>query len=493
MNRMSPWYEKLSYNIYHFFESLFLGIINFFKSIPRYIMTAFNIIKNSLIFFIAIFKEGDIFTKLSYIIMGSSNIFRGQIAKGLIYLIIEIAYVMYMILTGFSSFTGLVTLGSKTQGWVFDEVQGIDVMQEGDNSMLILLFGVFAIILTFTFIVAYILNLRSAIEVQRLKKAGEKLPSFKEDIKSYLDNNFHKTLLTLPCLGVILLTILPLIFMILIAFTNFDNKHQPPGNLFTWVGLSNFKTMLFSGDIISNTFWPVLGWTVTWAIFATFLNYIFGILLALLINKKGIKFKAFWRTMFVLSIAVPMFVSLLVMKTMLNDQGAINVLLKELGLIDTYIPFLSKGNIARVTIIIVNLWIGIPYTMLTTSGILMNIPADLYESAQIDGASPVTMFFKITMPYILFVTTPTLITSFIGNINNFNVIYLLSAGGPLSLDYYQAGQTDLLVTWLYKLTTTSKDYSYASTIGIFVFILSATISLIVYRNTNSYKNEEEFQ
>jgi arabinogalactan oligomer/maltooligosaccharide transport system permease protein len=216
-------------------------------------------------------------------------------------------------------------------------------------------------------------------------------------------------------------------------------------------------------------------------------------LLAMLINKKEIKFKGLFRTIFVLSIAIPQFVSLLVMRNMLNDQGAVNVLLKNLGLIDSYIPFLSDANTARITIIIINLWIGIPYSMLITTGILQNIPGYLYESATIDGASSFTMFFKITLPYVLFVTTPYLITQFIGNLNNFNVIYLLSGGGPSSLDYYQAGKTDLLVTWLYKLTVNSKDYSYASTIGILVFVISAVLSLLTYRNTGSYKNEEDFQ
>lgn len=193
-----------------------------------------------------------------------------------------------------------------------------------------------------------------------------------------------------------------------------------------------------------------------------------------------------------MSIAVPSFVTLLTMRTMLQPDGAINVLLKSWGLIEESIPFLTNANFARVTIIVVNLWIGIPYTMLITSGILMNIPADLYEAARVDGANGGVMFRKITMPYVIFVTTPYLITQFIGNLNNFNVIYLLSGGGPATLDYYQAGKTDLLVTWLYKLTVTSKDYSYASAIGIIVFIVSVVFSLVTYRRTSAYNNEEAF-
>ena len=284
--------------------------------------------------------------------------------------------------------------------------------------------------------------------------------------------------------------------MILIAFTNFDNAHQPPGNLFTWVGLDNFKTLLLSGQKIGKTFWPVLGWTIIWAILATFLNYIGGILLALLINREGTKLKGMWRTIFVISIAIPQFVSLLAIRLMLKNDGPINYLLQEMGIIGEkeFLPFLSNPTWARVTVVVVNLWVGIPYTMLVVTGILKNIPKELYEAAKVDGANPFVIFVKITMPYVLFVTSPYLITQFIGNINNFNVIYFLTGGGPLSLDYYQAGKTDLLVTWLYRLTTgNTKDYSYASAIGIIVFMLSATFSLITYRFTSSYKREEEFQ
>ena len=143
-------------------------------------------------------------------------------------------------------------------------------------------------------------------------------------------------------------------------------------------------------------------------------------------------------------------------------------------------------------IIIINCWVGIPYTILSMSGILMNIPEDLYESARIDGAGPVKTFTAITLPYMLFVTTPQLITQFVGNINNFNVIYLLSNGSPTTEKYYQAGETDILVTWLFKLTMNSQDYGLAAAIGILVFVICATLSLIVYNNSKSMKDEEAF-
>lgn len=437
--------------------------------------------------------HGDCWTRLSLLIMGLSNLRRKQIIKGLVFLATEVAFLYYMAVAGVTALINMTTLGTQSQGWVYDEALGIDVLVQGDNSMLFLLYGVVTLFVVIAFVITWRANLKSALEAQSYTDKGMKAPGFVKDVKTYFDSKLHRTMLTLPMLGILAFTVLPLVYMILVAFTNYDNAHQPPGNLFTWVGLTNFKTILGSSGTISKTFWPVLGWTIIWAIFATVLNYIGGILLALLINRKGIKFKSFWRTIFVMSIAIPSFVSLLVIKTMLQPDGAVNVLLKSWGLIEESIPFLTNATYARVTIIVVNLWIGIPYTMLITSGILMNIPADLYEAARVDGANARVMFRKITMPYVLFVTTPYLITQFIGNINNFNVIYLLSGGGPSTLDYYQAGKTDLLVTWLYKLTVTSKDYSYASAIGIIVFLISVTFSLITYRRTSAYNNEEAFQ
>lgn len=453
-------------------------------------------LKDFFMFFAEAFSNGDLLTKLSFVFMGCSNFFRGQRVKGILFLLIEIAYIFYLATIGIDSFKGLATLGTKEQGMVMDEDKGIYIMQQGDNSMLMLLAGVVAISTTVIFIFIWRATIKSGYKVQLLQEAGKKVPTIKEDIYRYFDKDLHKTMLALPLTGIFLFNLLPLFFMILIAFTNYDNNHQPPGNLFTWVGLESFYDLLFSGSTLANTFWPVLGWTIIWAIFATFLNYIFGILLALLIDKDGIRFKGMWRTIFVISIAVPQFVSLLICRLMLNDNGPINVLLRDWGVIGQgeYLPFLSDPTWARVTVIIVNLWIGIPHTMLQVTGVLSNIPKELYDAAKVDGANSFVIFWKITLPYIVFVTQPQLITQFIGNVNNFNVIYFLTGGGPATLDYYQAGKTDLLVTWLYKLTTGAiKDYNYASAIGIIVFILSATFSLFAYHRTASYKDEEVFQ
>lgn len=449
---------------------------------------------------IRIIKNGDALTRLSILIMGAGNLARGQIIKGLVFLFAEFGFIYYVILYGKTAALQMRNLGENSQGRVFDESKGVFVKVDGDNSMLILLAGVIGIFVLTFYILIWRASLKSAYEAQKCIMSGKKPNSIKQDVADYFNGKLHRTLLFLPIGSLFVFNIVPLLYMILIAFTNFDGSHQPPGNLFTWVGMENFKTMLSTGDAASNfakniggTFWPVLGWTLIWAVFATFLNYILGMLLAIIINRPGTRLKKLWRTVFVLSIAVPQFVSLLTMKAMLQDMGAINIMLKEMGIITESLPFLSNATWARVTVIVVNLWIGIPYTMLVTTGVLQNIPEDYYEAAKVDGANVFVIFFKITLPYMLFVTTPHLISAFVANINNFGVIYYLTAGGPNTLDYYQAGKTDLLVTWLYKLTTVSFDYNYAAVIGILIFIISAVCSLFVYRRTGSYKNEEGFQ
>ncbi len=466
---------------------------NFFKAIGNFAVNTAKKAAQITREVVSALVHGDLYTRLSFLVMGSGHLRRKQYGKGLLFLMIQAAFTVYLWSFGTGYLAKLTTLGTQTQGKYFDEEQGIYIYTAGDNSMQILLFGVLTVVLCLAFLCLYVTNVRNAYHIQRQYEQGKRLPTLREEIRSLLDKHYHITLLSLPILLVTLFTILPLIFMVLISFTNFDRNHQPPGNLFTWVGFQNFSAMFGGNEQLGYTFLNLIAWTFIWAFFATFTNYIFGIILSLLINKKGIRFKKFWRTVFIITIAVPQFVTLMLMSQLLAEEGAVNVLLKELGWITESIPFLTQGTLAKITVILVNMWVGIPYTMLITTGILLNIPADMYESARIDGAGPVRTFFKITMPYMLFVTAPYLITQFVNNINNFNVIYLLTGGGPLTLDFYKAGKTDLLVTWLYKQTVEEQNYNLAGVIGVVVFVITAVFSLIVYNSSSSTKKEEEFQ
>ncbi|MBQ9674265.1 MAG: sugar ABC transporter permease [Ruminococcus sp.] len=491
--QLSP-LQRFAYKLKTFFANLPKNIGRFFKAIGKFFKNLVLGIIHSFQNYGTRFVKGDWATKLSYLVMGSSNIVRGQYIKGLLLLAIEVLYFLFLITFGSTYISKFGTLGTQATQSNFDPETHRSVVVPGDNSMLILLYGVLTIIVSIVFLVFYIINTKSAYYVQELSKSGQHIPTFREEVKQFGDEKFHITLLSLPVLLISVFTVLPLIFMVCIAFTNYRPPNLAPNNLFTWVGLDTFREVFSNsgGANMGKTFLSLTEWTIIWAFFATFLNYFMGMIVALMINKKGIKLKALWRTLFVITVAVPQFVTLLIMNQMLQlDTGAINIILQNLGF--DQIDFIGNETLtARITVIVINLWVGIPYTILITSGILMNIPEDLYESARIDGAGPVKTFMSITLPYMIFVTTPYLITTFINNINNFNVIYLLTNGGPTTQEYYQAGKTDLLVTWLFKLTLGSQDYNYAAAIGILVFIVCASLSLITFNVTKSAKDEEAF-
>lgn len=492
------------------FQRMGLSIKDFFCNIPQKFKKLFTekvpalgnkfkkVVSKEATLYKSVVKDGDWKTKLSSLIMGFGQFTRGQVLRGLMYLGFEIVFILYMVLFGWKYLSLLGSLGVVESYEVWDDATQLFITVYGDNSMLILLYSCLTIFVIASFILTWRANLKDNITSQLMCDIGHKPETNKDDVNKLINKQFHKTLLAVPTLGLFAFTIMPLLFMVLIAFTNYDRLHLPPKDLFDWVGLQNFFT-LFGGqseitsELFFFTFRQILLWTFIWALFATFSNYFLGMLVAIIINKKGIKFKKLWRSILIFTVAVPSFVSLLLMSQVFADEGILNVLLRKFNIISQNIPWLNNTTLARITIILVNIWIGIPYTMLICTGILMNIPADLYESAKIDGASPVRMYLRITLPYMLFVTGPYLISAFVGNLNNFNVIFLLSGGAPGNLNYQFAGTTDLLITWLYKLTVNESNFKLASVIGIVVFAISAIISLIFYSRSSSVKNEGDFQ
>lgn len=441
--------------------------------------------------------KGDLFVKLSLIWWGAGYVRRKQYVKALIMTLLEAAIIVFTFTFAMDYVPKFGSLGTVKAEKVFNVKTMKSEFNDYDHSFKILLFSLFSFVVWFVGIVVWMKNMINVYRLQVMEEEGSHINTFKEDVRTYLGEKFHITLLSLPVLGIVVFTVIPILLLIFVAFTNYDQQHMPPSELFTWVGFENFIS-LFGGGGLTVTFGyafiRVLGWTLVWALFSTFTTYIGGILLSLLLNSKKTRLPKLWRTLFVVTIAVPQFVSLLLVRNFFAKGGIANAICSNIGLTDflrdaglistSYIPFLSAPGWAHVMIIILNIWIGVPYQMLIATGVLMNLPADQLESARVDGARPFQIFTKITMPYLLFVTGPALVTDFVKNINNFNVIYLLTEDVYTTTDQAmansQAVEVDLLVTWLFRLTQDYYNYKMASVIGIIVFIICSIFTLIAF-------------
>ncbi len=486
------WFKKLGIKIWKGIKNLGIGIKDEFVDIFR------------------TFKNGNWAVKLSFLIFGMGNFFYGQIGRGILFLLFEAVFITYMVLPSGGTywldkcqwFQKGETVGTVQGGFQKVEQYGeiTTIWVQGDDSVKVLLYGLLTVFFIIAFVYTWRLNVKQCRICMDITAKGKKVKSGKADLKSMLDDQFHKTLLAPSLIGILAFTVLPIIFMILVAFTSYDAKADGYSNLFTWVGWDNFNQLFnFGKNGVGLAFGEILGWTLMWAFFATFTNYFLGMFVAIMINKKGIKIKKFWRTVLVMTIAIPQFVSLLYVAKLFDSSGILGKLfIKWFGLASNF-SLWNHPTWSRIMVIVINIWVGIPYIMLMATGILMNIPADLYESAKIDGASPWQQYTKITLPYMMFVMGPYLLTSFVGNLNNFNVIYLLTGGNPLNTNIGTAGgasigYTDLLITWLFKMTMgTESKYYMASVIGILVFIVVAILSLIVYNVIPSTRNEEDYR
>ena len=429
-------------------------------------------------------KKHKVLLVLSFFVMGIPEFFFSQILKGLVFFGAQIGVFVY-----------LIVKGAADIGILF----ALNVISSPNGA---LVNGLVALTLIAALIVAYVFHLKDILALVKATDEGKR-QTFRGEMLSYINEKFPTSALMIPIIGAVAFTVLPILFMILTAFTNYSMKTVPGYENYNplfqiplkWTGFEAFGRLFADHSSLIDMV-NVFGWTMVWATLATFSCYFGGMLLAMLLNKKAVKGKVIYRSIFVVAMALPQFVSLLVVRSMFDTHGIVNNILMELGVITSRIDFWQIGDVAKVLILLINMWVGIPYYMLLMSGLLLNIPKDLYEAADIEGASRWQKFKSITFPQIFYMTTPVLITSFVSNINNFNVIWFLTGGGTVSTISGTAGDTDILITWLYKMTFQAggqPDYNLAAVVGIIMFIISATFSLVIFRRSKAYTAEEEFQ
>jgi arabinogalactan oligomer/maltooligosaccharide transport system permease protein len=417
---------------------------------------------------------------LSALFMGLGQFFNREWTKGIMFLLIEVA-ALFNINYFINSIYGLITLGDTPQKMV----NGVKVGQHSINMMVD---GIIAIFIILIFLGFYALNIRDAHKSVKELENGKKPLNGLAYIHSIWDKYFPYIMTTPSFLFTTFFILLPIVFTIAVAFTNYSSpNHLPPGKMVDWVGLENFVN-LANLKIWNSTFITVGIWTLIFAVVTTVLNYTAGLLLAILINSQGVKLKRLWRTIFILPYAIPAFISLLVMRLMFSGPGPVNNLLAGIGM--DKIAFFTDPFIAKVMILVINLWVGAPYFMALMAGVLTNIDKSLYEAAEIDGATKFQQFFKITLPLVLFQTMPLLIMTFAYNFNNFSVIYLLTDGSPINGNLKYAGDTDILISWIYKMTKDQNQFHMASVITIVIFVFVALTSIYSFSRTKSFKEED---
>ncbi len=253
----------------------------------------------------------------------------------------------------------------------------------------------------------------------------------------------------------------------------------------TNVGFQNFKE-IFTNPLIRDPFLSTFAWTFTYALLSVILTFFAGLFVAIALNHPGLRFQRLQRSILILPYAIPAFLSLLVWRGLLNDDfGVVN------SILPFDVPWLFDSFWARVSCLLVNFWLGIPYMFLICTGALQAIPGEMTEAARVDGASGLQVFRKITLPLLLVAVAPLLIASFAFNFNNFNAIYFLTEGGPYSAEQSVAGSTDILVSYTYKVafqTGRGGDYGLAAALSIVIFLIIGTISAITFIRTKALEN-----
>lgn len=426
---------------------------------------------------------------LSFIGMGFGQIYNRQFLKGILLFLVHLAGIYLATLLP-RAVWGITTLGEQADH--LKKVGKVYVNIRGDHSIFLLIEGMIVILAMIVMLIIYVANVRDAYQVGKLRETGIKSHNFSETVNYLMGQKFPQVVISVPLMLVVFFTLMPILFMILLAFTNYSSPNfLPPAKLVSWIGFDGFRD-LFTINAWNKTFLGVALWTLIWTVCATITTFVGGFVVALMVQKRGIRFKGFWRTLFIIPYAIPQFISLLIMRNMFNGEfGPINQYLSYFGL--GGLPWLTDPFWAKFTVIIVNIWIGFPISMLMIIGILSTISKDLYEAAEIDGASSIQQFTAITFPSVMLSFAPLLVMGFAGNINNFNLIYLLTNGNPANPTYQSAGSTDILITWLYKLTMDSGKYNYASIIGIFIFIIIASFSIVNLKRTKAFKEEDQYK
>ncbi len=354
------------------------------------------------------------------------------------------------------------------------------------KSLIYMIEGIIAIALIVFSVLVFYLAFKDAYKIHKDELKGIRANNWYET-KNFLSRGGFPFIVNIPALILIVfIIIVPIATAILLSFTGMDPKHQ---SKFPWVGLQNYMTIATGKGLTGSIFWKILLWTLVWTIGASSLAIFIGFVLAIIANNERIKGKGLFRSIFILPWAVPAFITIMFFSIMASQNGLITSLLRNvLGL---NIVIKNSTYATRIFLILLQGWLGSSYIFLLTTGVLQAIPNDLYEAAEIDGATGLQQTTRITIPLVLFQIAPLLVTQYTFNFNNFSIIFLFNQGGPFNPSEYGnlAGSSDILISYIYKLTMENQYQAMGAVITILISLGLMVVAFLGFRNSAALKGD----
>lgn len=353
-----------------------------------------------------------------------------------------------------------------------------------DKSVIFMIEGIISIMLLLIALFIIYISFKDVNSVEKNMIKGIRKRNWFETKQAIFNEGFPYLVISPAALVIIFIVLVPIFTTLLISFTNYDPDHQ---SKFSWFGISNYKLLFTGKGVAGRAFWPIVLWTLIWTFGATSLAIFIGFALSLIANQERIKFKGIFRTIYILPWAVPAFISIMFFSQMFSRNGPITEWIYKLFGIALDV----KNNTfqTRLVLILLQGWLGSAYVFLLSTGILQGIPHDLYEAAEIDGATGFKKTWHITIPLVLYQTAPLLIGQYTFNFNNFSIIHLFNGGGPFNPKIYGnlAGSSDLLISYIYKLTITNNYQGIGAAVTIIISLVLMFFTWMGFKDMKAFK------
>lgn len=422
-------------------------------------------------------KKSPIISYLTFLIPGLGQLLNKQYRKAFFFFLgtLFIYFVAVPYALGYGNYQG-------------EGVSGLlSLAQDGrrlDKSIIFMIEGIIALVLLALSLFIMYISFSDVNKVEKDLIKGVRRREWFETKQSIMTDGFPYLVISPAGIVTIFIVLVPIFTTILISFTNYNPDNQ---SKFFWAGFENYSLLFRGQGVAGMAFWPIVIWTLIWTFGATSLAIAIGFILSLIANQDRIKFKGFFRTVYLLPWAVPAFITIMFFSQMFARNGPIPNLIQDL--FGVTLDVKNNPMQTRIVLMLLQGWLGSAYVFLLSTGILQGIPNDLYEAAEIDGATGFKKTLRITIPLVVYQTAPLLIGQYTFNFNNFSIIHLFNGGGPFLPSVYGnvAGSTDLLISYIYKLTINNRYQAMGAAVTMIIALVLMFFTFLSFRNMKAFK------